>query len=52
VQLRDELAPAPAESAEHTTSATEAEDFFARMSYDELQKNAPKPPGAGERPRR
>jgi hypothetical protein len=52
VQLRDEVAPALASSAERKTSVTEAEDFFARMSYDDLRKRAAKPPVAGERPQR
>ena len=43
VQLRDQVAPALATSAAPKASGTEAEDFFSGMSYDDLQKKAPKP---------
>jgi hypothetical protein len=43
VKLRDEVAPALATSTAPKTSVTEAEDFFSKMSYDDLQKKAPNP---------
>ncbi len=43
VQLRDEVAPALATSAAPKASGSEAEDFFSGMSYDDLQRKAPKP---------
>jgi hypothetical protein len=41
--LRDQVAPAHAASATPTTSTTAAEDLFSGMSYDDLQKKAPRP---------
>ncbi len=43
VRLRAEVASTLASSAAPKTRNTEAEDFFSRMSYDDLQKKAPKP---------
>jgi len=51
VQLRNEVAPALATSAAPMTSGTEAEAFFSVMSNNDLQKKAPKPEAAGDRPR-
>jgi len=50
VQLRNEIAPALATSAAPKTSGTEAENFFAVMSDNDLHKKAPKPTPAGDRP--
>jgi hypothetical protein len=43
VQLRDQVAPALASSANPRTSAEDAENFFSAMSLDDLKKEAPKP---------
>jgi len=50
VQLRNEIAPALATSAPTKTSGTAPEDFFSGMSNNDLQKKAPKPEAAGDRP--
>ena len=43
VTLRDQVAPALASSAAPKGSETAAEDFFSGLSYDDLEKKAPKP---------
>jgi hypothetical protein len=50
VELRDQVAPALATSAPPQPRGTAAEDFFSVLSYDDLQKKAPKPSSAGDRP--
>jgi hypothetical protein len=52
VQLRDEVAPALASTAAPKTSGHEPEDFFSGMSYDDLEKKAPRSQAAGDRPQR
>jgi len=42
-QLRDQVAPALATSAAPRLTGHDAEDFFAPMSFQDLQKKAPKP---------
>jgi hypothetical protein len=42
-ELRDQVAPALATTAPPKIQGTEAEDFFSVLSYDDLQKKAPKP---------
>jgi len=43
VQLRDQVAPALATSAAPKLTGHDVEDFFSPMSFDDLQKRAPKP---------
>ena len=43
VQLRDQVAPALATSAAPKLTGHDVEDLFSRMSYEDLQKKAPKP---------
>ncbi len=41
--LRDQVAPVLASMAPPKLKGTEAEDFFSVLSYEDLQKKAPKP---------
>ncbi len=50
VQLRSEIAPALATTAAPRISGAEPEDFFAVMSDKDLQKKAPRPKTAADRP--
>lgn len=43
VKLRNQVAPALAASAAPRASGHEAEDFFSLMSFEDLQKKAPRP---------
>lgn len=43
VQLRDQVAPALATSAPPKLTGHDVEDFFSPMSFQDLQKKAPKP---------
>jgi hypothetical protein len=43
VRLREEVAPALKTMAAPKLTGTEAQDFFSRMSLEDLEKKAPKP---------
>jgi hypothetical protein len=43
VSLRDQVAPALATTAAPKLTGHDVEDFFSTLSYDDLQKKAPKP---------